>query len=191
MKAMIRFRVGSTWLCVEDGKGRAPAHPDSVTVAVREGRADGRSGRRIASSPGTGRTELLALGLRLLELADRMTPETTWLDSVPAAGGDPAAGALNSGTADQELVERLSIDRPIDFAHHTHASAERLRERMPILRAAQCLLQNCDDETAANLYMLLSVADLYGCLPVGPALNTHKPGSVEQDNVCPGDFVTH
>ncbi|WP_217497475.1 hypothetical protein [Trinickia violacea] len=63
------------------------------------------------------------------------------------------------------MIERLSADRPIDFARHVYASAERLRIRMPILRAAQCVLEYCDDETASGLHSILAAVDMHGCLP--------------------------
>jgi hypothetical protein len=166
MNTDIKFRIGSTWLCIESADGPAPGHPDSVTVALRRSRSRGQPGRRIEANPGTQRCEILALGLRLLELADRMTPETTWSESQAAHGGARPPRVLNLGAAERELIERLSPDQPIDFARHVYQCSERLRVRMPILRAAQSVLEHCNDETAAGLYLMLATADMYGYLPV-------------------------
>jgi hypothetical protein len=166
MRTTIRYQIGSTWLCVEDGNGDAPGHPDRVTVALRASRPNGKPGRRIEANRATQRDEILALGLRLLDLADRMAPETSW----PAGQavddtGNPLA-PVNFGPSDRDLIERLSVDRPIEFARHVYASAERLRRRMPILRAAQSVLEHCDDETASGLYSMLAAADMHGFIPV-------------------------
>lgn len=42
---------------------------------------------------------------------------------------------------------------------------ERLRTRMPVLHAAQAVLEHCDG-TAAGLHVLIAAADLNGGLPV-------------------------
>jgi hypothetical protein len=168
MKTAIRFQIGSTWLCFEEGDGYAPGHPDRVAVALRANRPEGRPGRRIAANLTTQREEILALGLRLLDLADRMTPETSWSLSRTAGDTSVRPAPVNFGPADRDLVERLSAERPIDFARHVYASAERLRTRMPILRAAQCVLGHCDDETAAGLHAILATIDMHGCLLFKP-----------------------
>jgi len=168
MRIPIRFQIDSIWLCVEDGNGDASEHPDRVTVTLRASRPNGRPGRRIAANLATQRNEILALGLRLLDLADRMTPETSrWSCQTAGAAGDRLA-PVNFGPGDRDLIERLAADRPIDFARHVYASAERLRIRMPILRAAQCVLEYCDDETASGLHSILAAVDMHGCLPFRP-----------------------
>ncbi|MGV2291756.1 hypothetical protein AAHK20_23800 [Trinickia sp. YCB016] len=165
MRTAIRFQIGSTWLCVEDGNGDVPEHPDRVTVTLRASRPNGRPGRRIAASLATRRDEILALGLRLLDLADRMKPEASWSSSQTMSGSGGRAASANFGPGDRDLIERLSADRPIDFARHVYASAERLRVRMPILRAAQCVLESCDDKTASGLHAILAAVDMHGRLP--------------------------
>ncbi|WP_206997067.1 hypothetical protein [Trinickia mobilis] len=165
MRTAIRFQIGSTWLCVEDGNGCAPGHPDAVTVALRASRPDGRLGRRIAANHATRRDEILALGLRLLDLADRMTPETFGSSGQTAGDIGESPKSVNFGPGDRDLIEHLSPGRPIDFARHVYAGAERLRARMPILRAAQCVLEHCDDETAKGLHSILAAVDMHGCQP--------------------------
>ena len=171
MRTVIRFQIGSTWLCVEDGKGDASEHPDRVTVTLRASRPNGRPGRRIAANLATQRDEILALGLRLLDLADRMTPENTSSSRRTVGDTGDRPGPINFGPGDRDLIERLSADRPIDFARHVYASAERLRIRMPILRAAQCVLESCDDETASGLHSILAAVDMHGCLPFPPVID--------------------
>ncbi|QCP48659.1 hypothetical protein FAZ95_05315 [Trinickia violacea] len=176
MKTEIRFRIGSTWLCLESGRGPVPEHPDAVTVTLRRSRTNGRPGRCIEANPGTRRNEILALGLRLVELADRMTPETMWSSNQTVQSDGRPPRALNLDAADRALIEHLSLDRPIDFARHVYESSERLHARMPILRAAQSVLGHCDDETAADLYLLLVFADMHGCLPLRSELAATEPG---------------
>lgn len=179
MKPVFRYRIGDTWLCVENGNGYAFRHPSHVTVTLRTNRSDGRPGRRIAVNGLTQRDEILALGLRLLELADGMLPEGSVLPERVAGGEGVASASPSLGASDREFIDRLSADKPIDFARYVLDCAERLRGRMPILRAAQSVLENCNDETAKRLQAILSVADMFGCLPAIPGFTvaTAKPSS--------------
>lgn len=170
MTQAIRFRIGTTWLCVEDGSGRMPGHPDYVTVALRANRPDDRPGRRIAANRSTQRNEILALGLRLLELADRMSVDSDLTAACAAGHSDKRPVRWNFGPDEQELIDRLSVDSPIDYARHVYDSAGKLQTRMPILRAAQTVLENCDDETARGLHTILAATDMLGELPVRPYL---------------------
>ena len=45
---------------------------------------------------------------------------------------------------------------------------ERLRARMPVFRAAQRVLEHCDDEAAAGLHVLIATADQAGGFPGKP-----------------------
>ena len=170
MKKAIRFRIGTTWLCVEERAGRAPGHPDHVTVALRTNRPDDRPGRRVAANRSTQRDEILALGLRLLELADRMPPESDQPSGCAAGSAGKSGMPLNFGPDERALIDRLAVDNPIDFARYVYDSAERLRARMPILRAAQSVLENCNDETAKGLHTILAATDMLGRLPLQPLL---------------------
>jgi hypothetical protein len=191
MKTAIKFQIGSMWFCVENSRGVASGYPDEVTVTLRESRVNGRPGRRIEANPGTQRNEILALGLRLLDLADRMTPETTWSASRIVHGDGHPPRTFNLGAADLELVERLAPHKPLDFARHAYESAERLRTRMPILRAAQSVLEHCDNETANGLYVILAAADMYGRLPFRPELATAESGQSLHSGGCKDDTTQH
>lgn len=165
MRKNLRFRIGSTWLCMENGDESAPEYPDSVSVVLRQNQSNGQPGRRIEMTPRVQRNEILALGLRLLDLAGRMTPETP-SDSQSTPGDETSPGLLDDLDAmDVELVESLPHEEPVDFARDVSQSAKRLRKRMPILRAAQSVLEQCDDETATRLYLMLVAADMDGRLP--------------------------
>jgi hypothetical protein len=191
MNTNIRFQIGSTWLCVEASKGHAPEHPNDVTVALRESGPNGQPGRRIAANPATQRNEILALGLKLLDLADRMTPKTTWSSSQTAADTTQPPRALNLGAADLELIERPSVDNPIGFARHAFASSERLRARMPILHTAQRVLEHCDDTTATALHVILAAADMLGGLPFTSALAVAQPEQSPRFESCADDTIKH
>ncbi|MDR6412991.1 hypothetical protein [Paraburkholderia terricola] len=169
MKTHLKFRIGDTWVCVEDGKGYASEHPDHVTFAVREAKPDGKPGNRVDANLSVPRRELLAIALSMLELADRMTPETTWMNSETVGCiGQPLP--LHFGDDHARMTERVTGDRPLNFARNAYAKFERLRARMPILRAAQSVLEHCDDETAAGLYVLIAAADQTGGLPARPVV---------------------
>ncbi|CAE6968170.1 hypothetical protein [Paraburkholderia domus] len=105
MTTHLKFRIGEKWICMEDGNGYAPDHPDHVTFAVRDVKANGKPGCR---------------------------------------------GAANFSVRRRTVLDRLLADRPLNFARHAYASAERLRARKPVLRATQRVLEHCDDETAAG-----------------------------------------
>lgn len=170
MKTDIRFRIGDKWICVEGGNGYAPDHPDYVTFAVREARANGKPGGRVAANFSVRRRAVQELGLRLLDLADRMTPETTWQNSQTVGETGQPPLLFTFGDDDRAVRERLLADKPANFARHVYASAERLRARMPILRAAQRVLEHCDDEPAAGLHVLVAAADQAGGFPARPVV---------------------
>jgi hypothetical protein len=166
MTTHVKFPIGDKWVCVEDGGGCVPEHPDHVTFAVCEAQTNGRPGARVAARFAVRRHRVLELALRLLELADRMTPETTWANSRAVLDEGQPPQVFEGGEGDRALVERLIGDAPLNFARNAWAKSERLRARMPVLRAAQGLLEHCDDDTAASLHVLIAAADLHGGLPV-------------------------
>jgi hypothetical protein len=166
MKKNLRFRIGSNWLCMENSDESAPEYPDSVSVVLRKDQTNGQPGERIDMTSRVRRNAILALGLRLLDLAGRMTPETPAPDSQLTPGDAPSPSLLDDLDAmDVELIESLPHGEPVDFARDVSQSAKRLRKRMPILRAAQSVLEQCDDETATRLYLMLVAADMDGSLP--------------------------
>jgi hypothetical protein len=169
MSANIKFPVGGAWFCVEDGTGYSDEHPDYVTFCLRESRPNKQPGRRTAVNFAVKRSRVLRLALELLELADRMTPETTWSSSQTVGDGGQPPMVLHFGEADEALLKRLSPDAPLNFARHAYASVEKLRARMPVLRAAQRVLEHCDDETAAALHVLITSADHRNGLRFRPA----------------------
>ncbi|MDR6449677.1 hypothetical protein J2794_005815 [Paraburkholderia terricola] len=171
MKTHLKFRIGEKWICVEGGNGYAPDQPDHVTFAVRDVKANGKPGSRVDANLSVPRRELLEIALSILELADRMTPETTWMNSeTVGCAGQPLP--LHFGDDHARMTERVTGDRPLNFARNAYAKFERLRARMPILRAAQSVLEHCDDETAAGLYVLIAAADQTGGLPAKPIVGS-------------------
>ena len=168
MTTHLKFRIGEKWICIEDGSGYAPEHPDYVTFAIRDAKPNGKPGSRSAANFSVHRRTVLEIGLRLLELADRMTPETTWQSSHAVGEKGQPPLTFTFGEDDRAVLDRLLADKPLNFARHVYASAERLRARMPILRAAQRVLEHCDDETAAGLHVLIAAADQAGGFPAKP-----------------------
>jgi len=167
MTTHLKFRIGDKCVCAEGGNGYAPEHPDHVTFAVREAKPNGKPGSRIDANLSVPRRAVLQIALSMLELADRMTPETTWINSeTVGCAGQPLL--LHFGDDHARMTERVTGDRPLNFARNAYAKFERLRARMPILRAAQSVLEHCDDETAAGLYVLIAAADQTGGLPAKP-----------------------
>ena len=166
MRTYVKFPIGDKWICVEDGGSCGPEDPDHVTFAVREAKANGKPGVQIAARFAVRRNRVLELALRLLVLADRMTPETTWANSQAVPDGGQSPQVFDGAEVDRALVERLRGDAPPDLACNASAKSERLLQRLSVLRAAQGLLEHCDDETAARLQVLIAAADLHGGLPV-------------------------
>jgi hypothetical protein len=170
MTTHLKFRIGEKWIYIEDGNGYAPDHPDHVTFAVRDVKVNGKPGGRVTANFSVRRRTVLEIGLRLLDLADRMTPETTWQNSQTVGGSGQPPLTFTFGEDDRVVLDRLLADRPLNFARHAYASAERLRARMPVLRAAQRLLEHCDDDTAAGLHVLIAAADQAGGFPAKPTV---------------------
>lgn len=162
MTTHLKFRIGEKWICIEDGTGHAPDHPDRLTVAVRNVKANGKPGGRVAANFCVRQRTVQEIRLRLLELAGRMTPETTWQNSkmVGETGQPPLT--FTFGEDDRAVLDRLLADRPLNFARHTYASAKRLHARMPVLRAAQRELEHREDGTAAGLHVLIAAVDQAG-----------------------------
>jgi hypothetical protein len=50
MTTHLKFRIGEKWICIEDGNDYAPDHPDHVTFAVRDVKASGKPGGRVAAN---------------------------------------------------------------------------------------------------------------------------------------------
>jgi len=169
MSANIKLRIGSMWFCVEDGTGYVPEHPDYVTICLRESKPKKQPGRRTAADFAVKRNTVLRLALELLELADRMTPETTWSSSQTVGDSGQPPMVVNFGEVDRALLESLHPDAPLNLTRHAYASVEKLRARMPVLRAAQHVLEHCDDETAAGLHVLIASADHRNGLRLRPA----------------------
>jgi len=186
MNANIKLRVGDMWLCVEDGTGYAPEHPDYVTMCLRESKPNKQPGRRTAANFAVKRNTVLRLALELLELADRMTPETTWSSSQTVGDGGQPPMVLNFGEVDRALLERLHPDAPLNLARHAYASVEKLRARMPVLRAAQRVLEHCDDETASALHVLIASADHRNGLRFRPAAEFDALAGDAADAACVG-----
>ncbi|MFM0514657.1 hypothetical protein [Paraburkholderia sp. RL17-373-BIF-A] len=168
MTTHLKFRIGEKRICIEDGTRYAPDHPDHVTFAMRDVKANGKPGGRVAANFSARRRTVLEIALRLFELAERMTPETTWQNSQTVGETGQPPLKFTFAEANRAVLNRLLADRPLNFARHAYASTERLRARKPVLRAAQRVLEHCDDETAAGLHVLIAAADPAGGFPAKP-----------------------
>jgi hypothetical protein len=166
MNADITLRIGDAWLCVEDGTGYAPEHPDYVTFCLRESKQNKQPGRRTAADFAVKHNTVLHLALELLELADRMTPETTWSSGQTVGNSGQPPMVVNFGEVDRALLERLHPEASLNLARHAYASVEKLRARMPVLRAAQRVLEHCDDKAAASLQVLIASAEHFKGAPI-------------------------
>ncbi|CAE6925890.1 hypothetical protein R69927_06839 [Paraburkholderia domus] len=136
MTTHLKFRIGEKWICIEDGTGYAPDYPDHVTFAVRDVKANCKPGGPVAANFSVRRRTVLEIGLQLLELAERMTPETTWQNSQTEGETGQAPLTFTFAEVDRAVLDRLLADRPLNFARHAYASAERLRSS-PSRRAAR------------------------------------------------------
>jgi len=159
-KVHIRFPVGDLFFVVEGGSGYADAHPDSMTVALRERTAKSTPGRRVAVNFIARRAELMNLGLQLLELAQNMSPETLWHEKQERGGVGLPALAPSRGS---QLVTVMDPEQKI---RETRDRYQNLKQRIAILRMAQQVLETCDPETAGSFHMLLVCAMHTGKLPM-------------------------
>jgi hypothetical protein len=174
----ISFPIGSAFMTVEDGSGVSNSHPDYVSVAMREKTANGKPGRRIAVNFSVRRAAVFKLALQLLELADRMMPETTFQESRVVGDGDRMPALV--GRDDQEraaLLRLLPQDRdPLAIGKAASVRYDNLKARIPILRQAQKLLEVCDADTAGTLHMLLVCAEHTGKFPVALVIDAQQHG---------------
>lgn len=183
MNANIKLRIGGTWFCVEEGTGYAPEHPDYVTICLRESKPNKQPGRRTAADFAVKRSTVLRLALDLLELADRMTPETTWSSSQTVGDSGQPPMVVNFGEVDRALLEWLHPDAPLNLARHAYAGVEKLRARMPVLRAAQRVLEHCDDQTVVSLQVLIASAEQFNGAPIKLTVGLQAMPDAE-DDVC-------
>jgi len=77
-KTYIKFPIGNLFLTVEGGSGYVDEHPDTVNVAIRERTVKGAAGARVGVDFSARRAQIMTLGQQLLEVAQRMSPETLW-----------------------------------------------------------------------------------------------------------------
>lgn len=161
MTTHVKFPIGDKWICVEDGRRCVPEHLDHVIFE-----ANGLPGARIAARFAVRRQKVTELALRLLELADRMTVETSCAYSQAVTVDSQPPQVCADGEEDRARSERLSGDAPLNFGRNTGPKPEYRRARMAVLHAGQHLLEHCDDETAASLYLRIAAADLHGGLRV-------------------------
>jgi len=165
MTTHVKFPIGDKWICVEDGRLCVSERPDHVTFAVHEAEANGLPGARIAARFGVRRQKVIELALRLLELADRMTAETSCAYSQAVTVESQPPQLCDDGEENRDRVKRLSGDAPLKFGRNARAKPEYRRARMAVLHAGQHLLEH-GDETAASLYLRIPAADLHGGLRV-------------------------
>jgi hypothetical protein len=161
-KVHVKFPIGNQFFAIEAGSGYAAAHPDSVTVAIRERTAKSTPGRRVAADFTVRRAELTDLGLQILELAQNMSPETLWQESGAVGVAHGRLPRLALPLPEQTLP-------PIDLEKRIQTTRERydkLSQRITILRMAQQVLETCDPETAGSLHLLLVCVTHTGKLPM-------------------------
>jgi hypothetical protein len=150
-----RFLIGRSWLYIDDAGGLVPGHPDFVSLCLRreEGvdAVDGCTGDRVTLT----RTALLAFALRLLEIADLMLPEALW--EADQAGHTKNTADKEDDPSDLSLLMDPGV--PFAFARFHYDNMRRLHARMPILRAAQRLLEYGDESIAENLQAFITAAE--------------------------------
>jgi hypothetical protein len=166
-KIHFKFFVGTKAVCVENGSGHAdPYLHDSVTISIRATNEKGKVGARDAVKFSVKRSEIAAIGLSFLDVAHLMTPETMWARSQriwsSQAQQRPVA-LLTEKNAEQYEQYRLRVPELLAREAHT---IEKLHSRMHILQRAQFLLESVDDNTAAQLDMVLTLMEKFGPLPI-------------------------
>lgn len=173
------LQLGSGFLCVESDR---EAHPESVSIALRERTAKGRPGRRIAVDFYVKRHGVLRFALQLLELGERMMAET---DSSVAR--QLPALAPRDALARLDLLEPCERDQLLDRGRGAAMRYGNLRRRTAMLHLAQEVLESCDDATAATLEMLLVCVKHTGQLPVTLTVDVSAPEQEVKQDVEQGD----
>jgi hypothetical protein len=172
----LKFNLGKHVLCVEDGHGYAvsgasdgsdaSAMYDGVNLSIRERTSKGQPGAIIDRQLDVKRSEVLALGLGLMDVASRMAVETTWhrSETVYAPGKQrkliPLTEIERAALSDLNK-EKLKALRN-DMAH----SYDKLRSRVHILQRCQFVLEKIGDDSANQLDILLTILEHTGVLPV-------------------------
>jgi len=192
----LKFNVGKHVLCIEDGHGYAvsgtsdgsdaSAMYDGINLSIRERTAKGQPGAIFDRQSDVKRSEILALGLGLMDVASRMAVETTWhrSETVYSHGKQrhlvPLTEIERAALCDlnQEKLKALRND----MAH----SYDKLRSRVHILQRCQFVLEKISDDSANQLDILLTILEHSGVLPV--RVETGITPNVE---LMPGSDTAH
>lgn len=166
-KVHFRFNVGDNKaVCVEGGTGYgSPDLHDSVTLSIRTVSDKNKLGAREAVSFYAKRTEMAAIGLAFLDVAQKMAPETMWARSEMVASHSCQQKRVMPLTMREEGgIQKMFDELGPDFVRSPAVTFDNVRARMPILQRTQYLLERVNDDVAHQLGLLLMV-ETTGQLP--------------------------
>lgn len=182
-----KFNVGDKVVCVEGGGGYGePIALDTVTISVRAQKENGKVGARDAVTHFAHRAELAAIGMSFLDLARRMAPETMWARGETIAGQGKERHIFPLSATERRETEKYLNEVGPTIIRDVAATFNKLRKRMPILQRMQFLLERVDDQTAAQLDVLLAMVEHTGTLPFKLVCTPMVPEGQEGDEVPQG-----
>ncbi len=164
---LLQHNVGGLWLVVEEFVGIGDR---AVLMSIRQrstGRDTSRPGPRLCLDQSAGRAKLLTLAYDLIDVADRMLPETTMATSetVATTGTLPTVHNRRFNEEGRRITAgSRDLHRELDAATRWRV----LERRLPTLQRAQRVLERCDRDTAEWLEDVLTVVERTGRPPVLP-----------------------
>ncbi len=136
-----------------------------MTISVRALKEGGKVGAREAVTHYAHRAEIGAIGFAFLDLARRMAPETMWARSDTVASRSKAPAIFPLTVSEHRAHGKYLDEVGPTVVRDVAVTFDKLRKRMPILQRMQHTLERVDDDTAAQLDMLLTMLEHTGTLP--------------------------
>ncbi len=172
----LKFNLGKHVLCVEDGHGYAvsgapdgsdaSAMYDGVNLSIRERTGKGQPGSIVDRQFDVKRSEILALGLGLMDVASRMAIETTWHRSETVYSHGKQRKLVPLTEIERAALSDLNTEKLKSMRNDMAHSYDKLRSRVHILQRCQFVLEKISDDSANQLDILLTILEHAGVLPV-------------------------
>ncbi|TAL87331.1 MAG: hypothetical protein EPN74_02085 [Rhodanobacter sp.] len=160
------------WLTVDELHGYGT---ERATLSLRERNRHGQPGKRVGADFGMKRAAVIATAFELLDIADKMLPSTTFATSDTEFCTSAEPIPCNDTFLAMEQ-EETNVQARCQRAVNAFSN---LRRRLPTLQRLQRLLEQCDDDIAATMDVMLLMLEQTGDLPfrasVGVVANVNSP----------------
>ncbi len=190
----LKFNLGKHVVCVEAGRGYAVLEEnsesskmyDSVSLTIRERREKGQPGAIVDRQFDVKRSQMLALGLSIMDIASHMAVEPIWQRSETVGLGRHLRPLWPLTKNEREFLSDLNNQEVKDICKNVRNSYDNLRRRIHVLQRCQFVLERISDDSANQLDMMLTVLEQYGVLPVRV-----EPGVVPNFEHVPTSETSH